>query len=180
MFSTFTPTSAVPPSTIARYEATAPPELVALWRQQGAGLIGDGFLRVIDPDRALSMLNGVVSLAANAVPVFTTALADVVVYVEPAFHILRFRYGTIDFLAFDTRSLLADVQDEPFLDEMLGRRPYAAAVAELGVPGPDECFGYAPLLALGGPEDPSHLHRVGLWEHLALIAQYAGPASNGG
>lgn len=156
-----------------------PPEVVALWRQQGAGLIGDGFVRVVDPDRALSMLNGVVSLANTAVPVFTTALADVVVHIEPAFHILRFRYGTIDFLAFDTGSLLADLQDEAFLDETLGRRPYAAAVSQLGVPGPDECFGYAPLLAFGGPEDPRHLHRVGLWEHLALIAQYARPSSEG-
>ena len=42
----------------------------------GAGLLGDGFVRVVDPDRAISMLDGV-GFNTPAVPVFTTALADV-------------------------------------------------------------------------------------------------------
>jgi len=61
--------------TITRHEKSVPAALAAVWREQGAGLIGDGFVRVVDPDRALRMLEGVVGLNPSAVPVFTMALA---------------------------------------------------------------------------------------------------------
>ena len=166
---------AISDETIARHEKAVPGELAAVWREQGAGLIGDGFVRVVDPDRALSMLEGVVGLNSSAVPVFTTAFADVIVYIEPAYHLIQFRYGVIDFLAFDTPQFFTDLQDETFLDQILSRQPYPAGVQRLGVPGLDECFGFVPLLALGGREDAANLDRGGLWEHIAVIIRLAGP-----
>jgi hypothetical protein len=160
--------------TIARHERAVPSDLAAFWREHGAGLLGDGFVRVVDPDRAISMLGGV-GFNTPAVPVFTTALADVIVYIEPAFHLIQFRFGVIDFLAFDSPKLFADLQEEAFLDLILSRQPYPAGVQRLGVPGLDECFGFVPLLALGGKEDAAYLDRGGLWEHIAVITQFAGP-----
>jgi hypothetical protein len=98
-----------------------------------------------------------------------------IVYIEPAYHLIQFRYGFIDFLAFDSPKLFADLQEEAFLDLILSRQPYPAGVQRLGVPGLDECFGFVPLLALGGKEDGVYLDRGGLWEHIAVITQYAGP-----
>ena len=81
MFERVNQAEAISAETIARHQNAVPQELAAVWREQGAGLIGDGFVRVVDPDRALSMLDGVVGLNSSAVPVFTTALADVIVYI---------------------------------------------------------------------------------------------------
>ena len=38
----------------------------------------------------------------------------------------------------------------------------------------DECFGYVPLLALGGKEDVEHLKKVKMKEHIAVITQLTG------
>ena len=46
--------------------------------------------------------------------------------------------------------------------------------ARLDEPAFDECFGYVPLLALGGPETADHLEKVKLREHIALISQFTG------
>jgi hypothetical protein len=53
--------------------------------------------------------------------------------------------------------------------------PFSEAVERLGVPNADECFGFTPLLVLGGPETPDHLEIVSLREHILLITQFAGP-----
>ena len=44
----------------------------------------------------------------------------------------------------------------------------------LGVPAYDECFGYVPLLSLGGSEKPENLQKVKLREHLELMYQMQG------
>ncbi len=159
---------------LGRWGSRVPDPVARVWGGQGAGLVGDGFVRVVDPDRAMMMLGGV-GLPAGVVPVFTTALADLVLWMEPVFAVARFRFGVIDILGFDADRLIADLQDEAFLDDVLVRAPYGEGVARLGVPGVDECFGFVPLLALGGRGDAASLDRCGLWEHLALICQLAGP-----
>lgn len=175
-FTQFTSSAPVTEETVARHTGRVPDGVLDAWRDHGAGLIGDGYVRLLDPDHARAMLNGVVALNDAAVPVFATALADVVVYIEPAFHLLRFRRNRIDFLGFDdTDKLFADLEDATFLDTVLERQPYPAAVERLGTPSIDECFFYVPLLALGGPEDPAQLQRGGLWEHLAVSVQMTGP-----
>jgi hypothetical protein len=42
-------------------------------------------------------------------------------------------------------------------------------------PAHDECFGFTPLLALGGPEHPDRLSVVKLREHVLMITQLTGP-----
>lgn len=175
MFSQFTPAALIETGTIERFQGAVPAPIAEVWREHGAGLVGDGFLRVIDPDRASRMLDGVLGMPAGAVPVFATALADLVLYIEPLFHLVRFRFGIIDTLAFDAGALLADLQRDEYLDATLAREPYPEGVRRLGVPGIDECFGFVPLLTLGGQADPHHLDRCGLWEHIAVIMQFSGP-----
>lgn len=38
----------------------------------------------------------------------------------------------------------------------------------------DECFGYVPLLGLGGPEKVENLQKVKIREHIELISQLVG------
>jgi len=174
VFAQFSQVASVSEQTLARWGPRVPEPVAQVWREQGLGLVGDGFVRVVDPDRAMVMLGGI-GLPDGAVPVFTTALADLVLWTEPVFAVARFRFGVIDIIGVDATQLVADLQDDAFLDQSLARAPYAEGVARLGVPGIDECFGFVPLLALGGRGDAASLDRCGYWEHLALISQLAGP-----
>ena len=38
----------------------------------------------------------------------------------------------------------------------------------------DECFGFVPLLPLGGKKDVKHMDKVKILEHLDLIVQFTG------
>ena len=67
-----------------------------------------------------------------------------------------------------------DLADGETLSNQLYWEPYPAAREQLGEPAYDECFGYVPLLALGGPETVEHLQKVKLREHIALIAEFTG------
>ena len=51
---------------------------------------------------------------------------------------------------------------------------YAQAVEKYGKLADNECFGYVPLLALGGKEDVEHLQKVKTKEHIAVITQLTG------
>ncbi|HEY6801224.1 MAG TPA: T6SS immunity protein Tdi1 domain-containing protein, partial [Agromyces sp.] len=70
--------------------------------------------------------------------------------------------------------LVALIEDPRERDDAWEWQPYPAARDRDGVPGFEQCFGFVPLLALGGPNDAEHLQVGGLYEHLAVIAQLAG------
>lgn len=160
---------------LERYSGRVPEPVSTAWAEHGSGLIGeDGYIRLLDPDHALRMLDGVIGMPTGTVPVFVTGMGDLVLWIDPLFHLVRFRRGTIEAFHPDAAALIADLQQDRVLDEVMERGPYTAALPRLGVPTIDQCFGYVPLLALGGPEDPARLDRGGLWEHLALIVHLAG------
>ncbi|SCN06106.1 protein of unknown function [Bacillus wiedmannii] len=53
--------------------------------------------------------------------------------------------------------------------------PYLVAIQNYGIPAYNECFGYIPLLGLGGTEKVENLQKVKLIEHIYLITQFMGP-----
>lgn len=174
-FPQFSPAAPLTPEALERYAGRVPEPILTAWTEHGSGLVGeDGYVRLLDPDHALRMLDGVIGLPEGAVPVFVTGMGDLLLWIEPVFHLVRFRWGTIEAFSADAERLIADLQDPEVLDRVLEREPYTAAIARLGVPGLEQCFGYVPLLALGGSTDPERLDLGGLWEHLALIVHLAG------
>jgi hypothetical protein len=174
-FVEFTTVAPVKAATVDWFANSVPAPIIDLWRSQGTGYVGDGFLRVIDPARGRMMLDGVVGLPEGSVPVFTTALADLVVWIPPLFHTLRFRYGVIDVLGADAATLIANLNQVAYQDQVFTRSPYPEGAARLGVPGLDECFAFVPLLALGGQPHAANLDRCGMWEHFSVVTQLAGP-----
>lgn len=175
-FRSFELVAPIAEETIARFAGNVPEGVVDLWRNQGAGIVGDdGFFRVVDPARAASMLDGVLGLPEGATVLFTTALADVVFHVNGLYLVVKSRFGAIDLVegrSFD--ELVALIEDPAQRDVAWEWQPYPAARERDGVPGFEECFGYVPLLAVGGSPDVAHLQLGGLYEHLAVIAQLAG------
>lgn len=56
-----------------------------------------------------------------------------------------------------------------------GGEPYPKAYSKYGIPNYDECFGYTPLLGLGGSEKVENLKKVKIREHILIITEYMGP-----
>lgn len=175
-FRTFDPVAPISDESVARYAGQVPAEVAEAWRRYGAGLVGaDGFFRFVDPARAAAMLQGVLGLPDGATVVFTTALGDLVVHVNGLYLAVKARSGVIDVIEGGTfDQLVASIERPADRDSVWEWQPYPEARDRDGVPGFEECFGFVPLLALGGPNTADHLQRGGLWEHLSLIVQLAG------
>jgi len=64
--------------------------------------------------------------------------------------------------------------DSGFLEKRLKISGFYEAKRKLGDLKQDECYGYEPLLALGGLEDIENLKKVKMKEHISIIAQLTG------
>lgn len=67
------------------------------------------------------------------------------------------------------------MKDDYFLEKVLDWMPYKQAIHRYGSLEIDECFGYTPLLPLGGSEKVENLQKVKLIEHVYFITQFIGP-----
>ena len=67
-----------------------------------------------------------------------------------------------------------DLQNGLYDKEYFEFSRYHEAVKLLGKIKYDECFGYVPLLGLGGSEKVDNLDKVKIKEHIELISQMVG------
>lgn len=174
-FPGFTRVADVPDASIARFADAVPAPFVEFWRTSGVGLLDGGFLRSVDPAEFADLLPDVIADSEGAVALFTTAFGDIVFWRSGYVRAARLRHGVIEVITKLPGLLPRFFADPEYVADALAREPFDEACERLGVPDPDECFGYVPLLALGGPETADHLQRVALREHLLLIASVAGP-----
>lgn len=174
-FHNFDPVAPISEETIARFADQVPAEVVDLWRDQGAGIVGDdGYFRVVDPSRAASMLDGVIALPDGATVLFATGLGDLVAFVNGLYLVVKSRFGAIDVIEGRSFDEIVELIEDPRQRDAWEWHPYPAARDRDGVPAFEQCFGFVPLLALGGPNHAEHLQLGGLYEHLAVIARLAG------
>jgi hypothetical protein len=178
-FAHFVPYAPIDEQTVARFAPTVPPEVVSAWREHGSGYVSDGYFRLVDPGRAAQSLEGTMNLPEGAAVLFTTALGDLVVHLGGRYLVVKFRWGVIDVTPPGTSfAELVRLMDDPAARDLSFEwSPYLEAARRTGVPALDEVLGFVPMLALGGPPVAENLRRMGLWEHLAIIAQMAGVPS---
>lgn len=67
------------------------------------------------------------------------------------------------------------LQDDALLDSLFHRAPHREAVTREGVLGNEGCYGYVPLLALGGSPASANLQRVDAYKRRAMNLELAGP-----
>lgn len=163
----------LPADFIGIFKPIVPEEFIYVWEEFGLGSFMGGYMRVIDPRAFAELAEEVVSWGKQCVPLMVTALGDMLVWDVEA-HSLEMifcRYGIYKLWKDDFFQLLGD---KSFVESELEPTNYDEAVKLYGVPDFDECFGYVPLLALGGGETADHLKRCKVREHIYLISQMAG------
>ena len=111
----------------------------------------------------------------KSIPLLLTALGDIIVWEDNAyFFILQYRYNNFSSLARGFKVFEKLLDETEYFFRKVQAKNFNEALQNLGTPAYDECFGYVPLLSLGGSEKPENLQKVKLREHLELMYQMQG------
>lgn len=165
----------VPLDLIDTYRNKIPKLIIQIWEDYGFGSFMNGFLRTINPNEFQDILQRTYYMGTKSLPVFVTALGDMIVWEENTYlTIMRFRHGTFSIMEKGCSYFLNDLTDDEYIEEFFKPQNYYIALQKQGTLRYDECFGYVPLLCLGGSEDANRLKKVKLLEHLELILAISG------
>ncbi|MDQ0206979.1 T6SS immunity protein Tdi1 domain-containing protein [Alkalicoccobacillus murimartini] len=166
-----------------KYEGFIPSELLKFWDEHGLGLVLGGYLRIINPDDYLKVIRETFLRSEDVIPIFSTAMGDLLCWQKDPIDNsdgfimqLNYRKGISKIIAFEFDLFVKFLTEEPsFRVKKMDWQPYIEAAKRNGPPEYDECFGYVPLLGLGGDEKVENLKKVKIVEHIYLIKELIGP-----
>ncbi|GAB3566744.1 DUF1851 domain-containing protein [Arthrobacter alkaliphilus] len=170
----FAVTGTMPQSAIDKYAAVVPAELASLWTDYGLGNFRDGYLRVVNPDDWMQLVQDTHKGFRPLIPIMTTAMGDIVGWDGELLRLLDYRHGLVRTL-FGEAYFVTDTQSSKYMESKLFWSPYPEARELYGVPDPGQCFGYVPFLAAGGPETVENLQILDMRTHIEVITAFMGP-----
>ncbi len=167
-------------ATINQYKEQLPKELIKAWRTYGYGTIMNGYLKVINPDDFRALINDTYIRSKGTIPIFATAMGDIILFEKDANNetyivMVNYRKGKTKILASKYSLFIRFLGEDAYRQRALDWSPYTEAVAQYSLPKYNECFGYTPLLGLGGTEKVENLKKVKLKEHILIITEFMGP-----
>ena len=166
--------SDVPEEIIEKYRDKIPPELLEIWREYGFGAFANGYIKIINPDDYVKILEESYFASDVAIPIFATGFADVIVWQKNKYvGLVEYRKSDASIYPFEFDDFLIDFST-PRTVKFLDNTQYSKAVAIQGKLEYDECFGYVPLLALGGSEKVENLQKMKILPHIGLITDVVG------
>ncbi|MBA3927790.1 DUF1851 domain-containing protein [Listeria sp. W9-0585] len=158
-----------------KYSGKIPDELLNAWRDYGMGSLSSSYLKVINPDDFQDILEESYFRSDVSIPIFATSMGDIITWEENRYlRKLNYRMGVFEGVSAGFEFFFSDLESDYFKEKYLDYSIYQEAVKNLGEPAYDECFGYVPLLALGGSDKVENLKKVKLREHILLITALTG------
>lgn len=159
---------------INEYAGKIPEELIEIWTEVGFGTFYDGYLKIVNPHEYKELIDETYFRGIIAVPILVTAFGDIICWEENKYvSMVKYKNGDIVGMCRGFDFYLDDIATGVY-DEIFEMSQYREAVQLLGEPLYDECFGYVPLLGLGGSKDVHNLRRVKTREHIEIITQLVG------
>ncbi|TWP29922.1 DUF1851 domain-containing protein [Apibacter muscae] len=161
---------------ILKYKDKLPNKLINIWINFGIGSFIKGYIKVINPDKHLDLLKEVYQSpnSNEYIPIFITGMGDFIVWENNFTVLVNCKKGYSKVIESGFEYFVEDLNDESFLIEELDNKNFKEALQKLGDLDYDECFGYVPLLGLGGSEKVENLQKVKIKEHISLIGQMMG------
>lgn len=101
-------------------------------------------------------------------------MGDIIVWEKDKYvNLLNFRKGYVNVVSSGFEFFFDDLKDNDlkdndFMNDELMWQPYPEAISKYSATNYDECFGYTPLLGLGGAEKVENLKKVKLKEHIFM------------
>ncbi len=158
-----------------KYETLLPGELLDLWKEYGFGNFMDGYLKLINPEEYQELLEETYFRGKISIPILVTAFGDIVTIEEGQYiGMVMYKNGDFVLLAKSFKRFIKNLEDNYFIEKYLEISQYMQAGIKYGNIGHDECFGYVPLLGLGGCEKVENLKKVKVREHILIISQLVG------
>lgn len=163
-------------STIEKYQDLLPDSLIQLWKEDGfAGYI-NGMIRTIDPDNVIHYVPKYLELRYNAIPILRTAFGDLIVLSkstrETSVKMIDIRHQEWVSIASGFPILFEKVFcHEKRLKRVTRSEEFSHIYNTLGPLKSDECYGYFPLLSMGGKECIDNLKVVKFAEYLDSITK---------
>lgn len=161
---------------ISKYKDKIPEELMNIWIKYGFGTILNGYLKIINPDEYLKIIEQSYFRVNISIPVMVTGFGDIITWEENKYiRIIKYKSGSFKGIASGFDFFWDDINTEYFCNEFFELNKYNEAIEFHGHLEFDQCFGYVPLLGLGGSEKVENLKKVKIREHIELITQLVGP-----
>ncbi|URZ03081.1 T6SS immunity protein Tdi1 domain-containing protein [Clostridium felsineum] len=161
--------------TISLYNNKIPKKILDIWREYGFGSFMKNYIKIINPSEYKELLDESYFRGKESIPVMVTGLGDIITWEKNRYlSIVKYRKGTFDIIEDGFEYFLTDIMDTEYVKDFLDNLQYEEAVIDKGILEYDECFGYVPLLGLGGSEKVENLKKVKIKEHIELITQLVG------
>ena len=162
-----------------------PKELIEVWRKYGFGSLLNGYLKIVNPEDYKEVLvESYIQTEDEPIEftsvIFATGIGDLLIweYVDEEYGnlvLLNYRKGKYSIIDSSLEFFFDDLQSKSYLEKYLDWNPYTDATEKLGIVSYEECFGYVPVLALGGKEKVENLQKVKLKEQIYIITDLVGP-----
>jgi hypothetical protein len=176
IFKDFTSHQEFPETVIEQYQDRVPKEIVEIWQQYGLGSFKSGFIKIINPEEYNDVFASAYPGDNICVPLFATGMGDIIIWQNnSAFIIVNFGKKILNGLTKKVDILLLSFDGTLFCENRLFWKHYPKAIEMHGSLDYDECFGYVPLLGLGGSEQVKNLQKVKIKEQIMLITELLGP-----
>lgn len=154
------------------YEGALPKELLAHWREVGWCSYGKGLLWVVDPMQFSDVIDDWVDLGDTKPLVFLrTAFAHLYFWHNGSVYSVDVLRGSLSEVTKGIGIMFTLLCDPEIKEKILRASLFEKALPLLGAPARDECYGFEPALALGGPGTLETIRRVKIREHLGILAQ---------
>jgi len=152
-----------------------PTKIVEQIRDSANNKLLDGCIRFVETDQLTPILKAGYIHADEAVPFAITAFGDILTW-EKGKYICKVSFikCSTEVLAAGTKYFFDDLTDPDYVSEKFDIELYRHMKTGLGSLNGDECYGYVPLIPLGGDINTAHIRRVKYREYLYLAIQMNG------
>lgn len=175
IFENFIKDGDVSPEIYNKYKDLLPGGIILLWEKYGFGSFMGGYLRLINPDEYRELVVGTYFRGDISIPIFVTAFGDIITWEKNRYvGMIKYKNGFYKLMAAGFDFFLEDLQNGSFNKDFFDLPMYEEAVNMWGNVMFDECFGFVPLLSLGGSEKAENLKKVKTKEHIEMISQSVG------
>ena len=133
MLKDFTRVAVMPQEVIKKYKDQVPEELVQIWEECGLGTFLDGYLKVINPDEYLELVQETYFRGGTSIPIFVTAFGDVITWEKNEFlGIIKYKEGTFDIFLENLSLFIKFLLDKSFADDYFDLPLYHEAIEKYG------------------------------------------------
>lgn len=169
----FKKVSDVPQEIITEYEGKIPQDIISLWKEYGFGSFFNDYFRVINPHEYEDIVRESYYDGESAIPLMVTAFGDIIIHDGTINKLVNLLYRYLDLTVLG-EFFFRNLPSETYIKDKIKNKQYTKALQKYGPLEFDECFGYVPLLGLGGKESIGNIQKVKTREHIELITQMVG------